>query len=173
MASCTQRLSNGCLSQRTPAAPSLPMKSPSTALVSLPQAAGPVSSNHATRILSSGLAASGRDGRCVDGPHDGWLMSDQASSMSAMVRASGPMQAIRMMRPLLPGSGGTWPSPCWSAFSVGLRPNTPQQCAGWRIDPPMSLPISSVVSPAAAAAPPPPVLPPGVRERSHGLFAAG
>src|SRR2546430_10578624 len=39
------------------------------------------------------------------------------------------------------------------------------------MDPPMSEPTSRALSPAACAAALPPLLPPGVRPRSHGLFA--
>ena len=52
---------------------------------------------------------------------------------------------------------------------VGLCPKMPQKWAGTRIDPPMSVPISSPLNPAATAAAPPPELPPGVRARFHGF----
>ena len=48
-------------------------------------------------------------------------------------------------------------------------PNTPLKLAGMRIDPPPSLPVAMVHSPAANAAPAPPLEPPGVRAVSHGL----
>jgi hypothetical protein len=41
---------------------------------------------------------------------------------------------------------------------------------GLRIEAPMSLPISSPVSPAASAAAPPPEEPPGPRSRFQGLW---
>ena len=53
---------------------------------------------------------------------------------------------------------------------VGLWPYTPQECAGWRIEPAMSDPISSPEKPAAIAAAEPPDEPPGERPRSQGLF---
>ena len=53
--------------------------------------------------------------------------------------------------------------------NVGLWPNTPQKCAGTRIEPPMSLPISNPVSPAASAAADPPEEPPGVWSVFQGL----
>src|SRR3954469_16300509 len=52
---------------------------------------------------------------------------------------------------------------------VGLSPTTPQNAAGWRIDPPVSVPRLTVARPAATAAALPPELPPGTREVSHGL----
>ena len=51
----------------------------------------------------------------------------------------------------------------------GLSPNSPQQPAGMRIEPPPSEPSAAEHSPAATAAAEPPLEPPGVRCRSHGL----
>jgi hypothetical protein len=51
-----------------------------------------------------------------------------------------------------------------------LRPKTPQQWDGIRIDPPMSVPSSKLVSPLATAVAGPPEDPPGTRDVSHGLF---
>ena len=48
-------------------------------------------------------------------------------------------------------------------------PTTPQNAAGWRIDPPVSLPSAKAHSPAATAAALPPEEPPGTRDRSTGL----
>src|SRR3954467_9972775 len=42
--------------------------------------------------------------------------------------------------------------------------------AGWRIEPPVSVPIASGASNAATAAAEPPPEPPGIRSRSHGLW---
>ena len=41
--------------------------------------------------------------------------------------------------------------------------------AGWRIDPPVSVPVPPGTSRAATAAAVPPELPPGTRSRSHGF----
>ncbi len=46
---------------------------------------------------------------------------------------------------------------------------TPQKAAGWRIEPPVSLPKASGLNPAATAAAEPPDDPPGTRLVSHGL----
>ena len=53
---------------------------------------------------------------------------------------------------------------------VGLRPTSPQQAAGARIEPKPSVAcaIGSIRAPTAAAAPP--LEPPEIRERSHGFF---
>lgn len=51
----------------------------------------------------------------------------------------------------------------------GRRPNTPQNDAGMRIDPPKSVPCASAVMPVATATAAPPLDPPDVRVRSHGL----
>src|ERR671926_1743712 len=52
---------------------------------------------------------------------------------------------------------------------VGLRPTMPQSAAGWRTEPPVSVPSAQTTSPAATAAALPPLEPPGTRSRSHGL----
>ncbi|MCU1688877.1 MAG: hypothetical protein JWN20_805 [Jatrophihabitantaceae bacterium] len=52
---------------------------------------------------------------------------------------------------------------------VGLCPTMPVTAAGWRIDPPVSVPMASGAVYAATAALDPPEDPPGVRARSHGL----
>ena len=51
----------------------------------------------------------------------------------------------------------------------GLRPATPQNAAGRRIDPPVSEPIEPTHIPAASDAPDPPLEPPGIRLVSQGL----
>jgi hypothetical protein len=45
----------------------------------------------------------------------------------------------------------------------------PQNDAGWRIEPPVSVPSAPAQRPAATAAALPPLLPPGARRRSQGL----
>src|SRR2546423_14759515 len=53
---------------------------------------------------------------------------------------------------------------------VGFRPTTPQNAAGWRIEPPVSVPRLAATSPAETAAALPPELPPGTRSTFHGFF---
>src|SRR5919204_5832512 len=48
-------------------------------------------------------------------------------------------------------------------------PTTPHRAAGWRIEPPVSVPRAQGAVPAATAAALPPEEPPGTRSRSHGL----
>ena len=48
-------------------------------------------------------------------------------------------------------------------------PCTPQKAAGWRTEPPVSLPSATGTSPAATTAALPPELPPGTRSVSRGL----
>ena len=52
---------------------------------------------------------------------------------------------------------------------MGFIPTTPQKAAGWRMEPPVSLPRAKAASPAATAAAEPPELPPGTRDVSTGL----
>ena len=81
-------------------------------------------------------------------------------AVSATVRVSTPSQT----RKLCPSSGPTDTRP-----RAGLRPTSPQQEAGIRIEPPPSLPCATGTIPAATAAAAPPLEPPGVRSVSHGL----
>src|SRR6202035_145902 len=48
-------------------------------------------------------------------------------------------------------------------------PTIPHSAAGWRIEPPVSVPSAHGASPAPTAAALPPEEPPGTRSRSHGL----
>src|SRR5712692_9841391 len=84
-------------------------------------------------------------------------------TQSAAARASGPtvsrvnesgMALARLTRP-----------------GLGLRPVTPQKCAGKRIEPPVSEPSAAGSSRAATAAPEPEDEPPVMRVTSHGLHA--
>ena len=52
---------------------------------------------------------------------------------------------------------------------MGFNPTIPQSDAGWRIEPPVSVPIAQGASPAATAAALPPDEPPGTRVLSHGF----
>ncbi len=52
---------------------------------------------------------------------------------------------------------------------VGLMPVTPVKLAGWRIEPPVSVPVAAGTSCAATAAAEPPDEPPGTRVASQGL----
>ena len=49
-------------------------------------------------------------------------------------------------------------------------PVTPHMAAGWRTEPPVSVPVVSGTSPAATAAAEPPDEPPGTRVLSQGFF---
>ena len=53
--------------------------------------------------------------------------------------------------------------------TVGLSPDTPLRDAGHVIDPSVSVPMPSGLSPAASAAPVPEEDPPAERSRAHGL----
>ncbi len=82
------------------------------------------------------------------------------SAQSDTVRASGP--SWQKWSRLYGGSTGTRPY-------GGLKPTTPLNVAGMRIDPPMSEPVASIADPAASAAAPPPVEPPGLYSVFHGF----
>src|SRR5258708_25652463 len=122
--------------------------------------------------------------------------SAQAESMPSAVVSTNPMR-----RPLVMGarygggaamteyssftsaterpSGAMTDRPAGSTISDGTRsgdgrrPTMPQQEAGMRIEPPMSVPIPTVAIPAQTAAALPPLEPPGVMPDRQGLFVAG
>src|SRR3546814_8720019 len=50
---------------------------------------------------------------------------------------------------------------------LGLRPKVPVQCAGPRIEPPLSLELATGTTPAATAADDPPLEPPRTRSEEH------
>jgi hypothetical protein len=52
---------------------------------------------------------------------------------------------------------------------VGLKPTTPQQAAGIRIEPPLSLPSAASTRFAASAAAEPPLEPPAIRPGARGF----
>src|SRR4051795_591149 len=82
------------------------------------------------------------------------------SAVSATVRASGPQRQCGSR--LNGGSCGTRPY-------GGLKPTTPLNAAGIRIEPPMSEPLASVAVPDASAAPEPPDDPPTPNSGFQGL----
>src|SRR4030095_2246920 len=79
---------------------------------------------------------------------------------SFTVRVIGP--AWERLHAALAGYTGTRPKD-------GLCPTMPQNDAGFRIDPPPSVPRASGPRPEATAAPAPPEEPPRVRSRFHGF----
>ncbi len=51
-------------------------------------------------------------------------------------------------------------------------PEMPHSAAGWRIEPPVSVPVAAAHNRAATAQAAPPELPPGTALRSQGFFTA-
>ncbi len=84
-----------------------------------------------------------------------------AAAQSATDAAIGPAWSKE-------GASGKQPSIGTSA-KVGLKPTTPQQAAGMRIEPPESLPRPTTASPAATAAAEPPLEPPAMRPGKRGF----
>ena len=72
----------------------------------------------------------------------------------------------------MPASSGSRLRASGTRPVVGLIDAMPQQWAGLRSEPPMSLPIPSGLMPLAIAAASPPLDPPGVTRGSHGLTVA-
>ena len=69
------------------------------------------------------------------------------------------------------GASGIAPAPL-TRPNVGFSPMTPQNAAGTRIEPPVSLPSASGTSRTASEAPDPPLEPPENRSGAHGLRTA-
>src|SRR3954453_18519895 len=88
-------------------------------------------------------------------------MTSCSRAASSTLRAQGPAWSRLLAR-------ATSPYRLTPPY-VGLTPTVPVTAAGWRIEPPVSVPIASGASYAATAAADPPPEPPGIRSRSHGL----
>ncbi len=86
---------------------------------------------------------------------------------SSTDRASGPSTDIRW--PEMPGSSGGIDGARETLPNPGLSPITPQHRAGFRMDPPMSLPRPNGAIPEPTTEPSPPLDPPAVRSGFHGL----
>ena len=84
---------------------------------------------------------------------------------SSALRASAPALSIDGASGRMPSIG----SAPWRAFN----PLTPQNAAGRRIEPAVSVPSAANAAPVATATAEPPLEPPALRSGSHGLAAAG
>ena len=89
------------------------------------------------------------------------VSASKNSFTSAGVRAIGPTWSSERASGKTPVAG--------MRLKVGLRPLTPQNAAGMRTEPPVSVPSASAAAPVASATPEPPLDPPGTRVGSHGL----
>src|SRR2546426_1330255 len=89
-------------------------------------------------------------------------MTSSTSAASRTVRVMGPTWDTRA-KPL-----GT-PRPSGTRPYDGLKPYTPQNAAGVRIEPPPSVPSASGPQPPATPTAAPPLEPPGVRAGVHRL----
>src|SRR5262249_32193131 len=87
-----------------------------------------------------------------------------SSATSATLRAMGP-ETLSVLHASPLGATGTRPG-------AGRNPTTPQNAAGFRSDPPVSLPVATGVIPQASATAAPPLDPPQVLVKSYGFFVA-
>src|SRR6516225_277934 len=90
-------------------------------------------------------------------------MISRTSAASATLRVIGPVCASEAQ------DGGENPGERGTRPKVGLRPNTPQNDDGTRMEPTPSVPIAIGPHPDATAAAAPPLDPPLVRCGFHGL----
>src|SRR2546421_108254 len=88
-------------------------------------------------------------------------LTSSSATHSSTVRAIGPTWSKL-------GASGKQPSIETSPY-VGLKPTTPQQAAGMRIEPPESVPRAASTSPVASAAAEPPDDPPAIRPGATGF----
>src|SRR3954452_15901733 len=119
----------------------------------------PGASSQADRKDSAGGGA--QNGSPTAGP----ASTSSSAAASRTVRASGPA----VPRP----TGSPYIGPPLTRPREGFTPNSPQQLAGIRMDPPPSEPWATGTRPAATAAAAPPEEPPAIRVRSHGVTAGG
>ena len=84
-----------------------------------------------------------------------------AIAQQATLLASGPIESKVVDSGVAPSRG--------TRFCVGLKPAMPQNAAGMRTDPPVSVPIPTTAWPSATDTAAPEEEPPGIRRRSYGL----
>ncbi len=104
-------------------------------------------------------------GAQVGSPTAGPAITSRKAAASRTVRAIGPA----VERP----TGSPYIGPPLMRPRVGLRPTSPQQDAGMRIEPPPSDAWAIGTRPDATAAAAPPLEPPAIRSRSQGVRAGG
>ena len=118
--------------------------------------------------------------RGTGGPSSG-AGTHHGSRGSGAARATSPARRSAMLRPMGPDTAiscGPIPRSGPDALnaatrpSVGRSPCTPQAYAGYRMEPPMSVPCARCPIPDATAAAAPPDEPPGVSAGSRGLRVA-
>jgi hypothetical protein len=88
-------------------------------------------------------------------------MAESRIAQSSTLRARGPAWSRLEAKAIIPNREQT--------PYVGLMPVMPQKLAGWRIEPPVSVPVAAGSRRAATAAAEPPDEPPGTRVSSQGL----
>ena len=87
------------------------------------------------------------------------------SAASSTVRVSGPAWSSEEAKAIMPQRE--------QRPYVGFMPTMPQKAPGWRIEPPVSVPVAPRQRPAATAAAEPPELPPGTSGLSSPSPAPG
>ena len=115
------------------------------------------SSDAGRRIRSSGTST----GAEVESRASRPAIACSSAAASRASRANGPIWSRLLAKATMPYR--------LTRPYVGLSPTTPHRAAGWRIEPPVSVPMPRGAWYAATAAAEPPDDPPGTRSRSHGL----
>ena len=105
-------------------------------------------------------------------PATGVVDASSGSGPAIASRSSAQSSAVRASGPTVSYVHETGTTPRFGTRPVeGRMPVTPQNAAGIRIEPAVSVPRVPGTSPAATAAPLPPLEPPQIRSVSHGLRA--
>src|SRR5947209_8292473 len=102
-------------------------------------------------------------------PSSGRLYQSRGSGPFIASSIKAPSSTVLEIGPACdtsPNAEGGWTA---TLPKVGLCPNTPENAAGMRMEPPASVPTASGQIPASTATALPPLLPPGVRSKFHGL----
>ena len=111
-----------------------------------------------------------RSNRTGSAGGDSTVEGSSGSAPVLTVNAAASIATVRARKPGESNDGASATPPAREMRpKVVFSPSTPQNAAGSRIDPPVSLPMASGTSPAATAAADPPEDPPGTRPRSHGF----
>ena len=135
------------------------------------------SARRRSAIIGWGWSASGAANENVSPRRrrSGWTpgRTDAGSATSGPAMAIRPRRSMsteRARRPGVSNDGASGTLPCREIRPmVVFNPRTPQNAAGIRIDPPVSVPIANGTMPAATAAADPPLDPPGTRAWSWGF----
>ncbi|MNT15258.1 hypothetical protein D3C72_1503030 [compost metagenome] len=89
------------------------------------------------------------------------LRTASKAAQQATERASGPAESSEVDNGTAPSNG--------TRRALGLKPVSPQNALGMRIEPPVSVPSAATAMPSATLTAPPEVEPPAMQASSNGV----